>query len=434
MRIADWRSKQSCISYLKQVSFVKLEEMPMPIILFALMLGVFCVGTAEIVVSGLLPIVASDLSVSVPEAGLLVTGYALGVTIVGPFVTLLTTRVPRKTLVLGLMGLFVLGNIWAVFAPDYQMLMAARVFTSLSHGTFVAVAFNLAARLSPANKQGSAMAKIALGFNMANALGAPLGAFIGQNLGWRATFVAIVVIAVFTIALIAAFMPSISPRSEQARTGTLRRELSVLTHSNLQFAVVTTVLAQGAVFTASTYVVPLMMDVSQFSPSAIAALLVVFGIGAVIGNFAGGRLADGHVMRGITTVLSSLVVVLAVFWMTSIVPLLSAITLFFFGAVGFSIIPSLQARIQSVAVAAPTLALSVNVSAFNLGNGLGAWLGGAVIENGFGVRAVLLAGAALAAISLAITLLSWRLDSRKTPSTREMELGDKCPAVSSEKQ
>ncbi|WP_320198583.1 MFS transporter [Agrobacterium sp. rho-13.3] len=389
----------------------------MSIIIFALMLGVFCVGTAEIVISGLLPIVATDLAVSVPEAGLLVTGYALGVTIIGPFVTLLTGRLPRKALVLGLMGLFVFGNIWAVFAHDYQMLMAARVFTSLSHGTFVAVAFNLAATLSPANRQGSAMAKVALGFNMANALGAPLGAFIGQNLGWRATFVAIVVIAALTMLLIAAYMPKRLPHIEQTTGGTLRREFGALIQPSLLLVVLATVLAQGAVFTASTYVVPLLTDVSQFSPQAIAALLVVFGIGAIIGNFAGGRLADGHVMRGIVIVLTSLVIVLAIFWVTSVVPLLSAITLFVFGAVGFSIIPSLQARIQSVAHAAPTLALSVNVSAFNLGNGLGAWLGGAVIAHDYGVRAVLLAGSGLAALSLAVILLSWVLvDKRQTES------------------
>ncbi|MAM59581.1 MAG: MFS transporter [Salinicola sp.] len=388
----------------------------MSITLFALMLGVFCLGTAEIVISGLLPVVAADLSISVPDAGLLVTGYALGVTIVGPFVTLLTTKVPRKTLILGLMAPFILGNIGAVLASDYQMLMAARIFTALSHGTFVAVAFSLAVTLSPPNKQGSAMAKIALGFNLANALGAPLGTFIGQNLGWRATFVAIIVIAAISVALIAIFMPSNLPRSEQAMPRAMRREISVLRHPNVVSAVLITVLAQGAVFTASTYVVPLLMDVSLFSPSAVSALLVVFGIGAVIGNFVGGRLADGHVMRGITIVLSSLVMVLVVFWMTSIVPLLSAITLFFFGAVGFSIIPSLQTRIQSVAVAAPTLALSVNVSAFNLGNGLGAWLGGAVIDLGFGVRSVPVAAAALAAVSLAATVLVWGLN-RRVPSS-----------------
>lgn len=384
----------------------------MPVTLFALMLGVFCLGTAEIIISGLLPVVASDLFISLPDAGLLVTGYALGVTIIGPFVTLLTTRVPRKTLVLGLMLPFILGNVWAVLASDYQMLMAARILTSISHGTFVAVAFSLAVTLSPPNKQGSAMAKIALGFNLANALGAPLGTFIGQNLGWRATFVAIVVIAIISIALIAAFMPSNLPQAERSKPGAMRQELSALTHPTLIFVVITTVLAQGSVFTASTYVVPLLMGVSHFNPSAISALLVVFGIGAIIGNFAGGRLADKDALRGVIIVLSSLVIVLIVFWMTSIVPILSAITLFVFGAVGFSIIPSLQARIQSLAVAAPTLALSVNVSAFNLGNGLGAWMGGTVLDLGFGIRAIPLAAAVLAALSLAITVIMWRLNRK----------------------
>lgn len=387
----------------------------MPITLFALMLGVFCLGTAEIIISGLLPIVASDLSVSLPDAGLLVTGYALGVTIIGPFVTLLTSRVPRKTLVLGLMMPFILGNVWAVLASDYQMLMAARILTSISHGTFVAVAFSLAVTLSPPDKQGSAMAKIALGFNLANALGGPLGTFIGQNLGWRATFVAIVIIAVMSVALIAMFMPAKLPQADQAKPGAMRRELSALTNPTLIFAVITTVLAQGAVFTASTYIVPLLMDVSHFSPSAVSGLLIVFGIGAIVGNFAGGRLADKHVMRGVTTVLSSLVIVLVIFWATSIIPVLSAVTLFLFGAVGFSIIPSLQARIQSLAVAAPTLALSVNVSAFNLGNGVGAWMGGSVLDLGFGIRAVPLAAAALAAISLLITLFAWRQSRQQLP-------------------
>ncbi|MCH9691285.1 MAG: MFS transporter [Gammaproteobacteria bacterium] len=387
----------------------------MAITLFALMLGVFCLGTAEIIISGLLPNVAADLSVSLPNAGLLVTGYALGVTIIGPFVTLLTLRVPRKTLMLGLMAPFILGNIWAVLAPDYQTLMAARILTSISHGTFVAVAFSLAVMLSPANKQGSAMAKIALGFNLANAFGGPMGTFIGQNLGWRATFIAIVAIAIISVILIVVFMPSKLAQAQQPKSGAMGRELSTLINPTLAFAVIATVLAQGAVFTASTYIVPLLMDVSYFTPSAVSALLVVFGIGAIIGNFAGGRLADKHVMRGVTIVLSSLVIILIVFWMTSVVPILSAITLFLFGAIGFSIIPSLQARIQALAVAAPTLALSVNVSAFNLGNGLGAWMGGIVLDFGFGIRAVLLAAAVLAVISLAIILLSWRQSRQPMP-------------------
>lgn len=376
----------------------------MSITIFALMLGVFCLGTAEIVISGLLPIVANDLSVSLPNAGLLVTGYALGVTIMGPFVTLFTSKVSRKKLVLGLMMPFILGNIGAVFAPNYLMLMLARIFTSISHGTFVAVAFSLAVALSPVNKQGSAMAKIALGFNLANAFGGPLGTFIGQHFGWRATFEAIIAIAIISTALIAVYMPANLSGTGESKPGTIRRELRELSSPNIVLSVITTILAQGAVFTVSTYIVPLLTGVSHFSSSSVSVLLVIFGIGAIIGNFVGGHIADKSVMRGVTTVLSSLVLVLILFWMTSVVPALSAITLFLFGAIGFSIIPSLQARIQSVAVAAPTLALSINVSAFNLGNGLGAWMGGAVLDLGLNVRSVTLAGAALAAVGLLIAI------------------------------
>lgn len=376
----------------------------MQIIIFALMLGVFALGTAEIAISGLLPVVSQDLSISLSDAGFLITGYALGVTIVGPIVTLFTTRVPRKALIISLLGTFILGNIWTVLAPNYQMLMISRIFTSLSHGTFVAVAFSLAVALSPPDKPGSGIAKVALGFNLANALGAPLGTFIGQHLGWRSTFLVIVLMAVISVLLIIAFMRSSAAKSEQAVPANIRTELQVLKNPYILLALITTVIAQGAVFTASTYVVPILMEVSKFSLNSISALLIIFGIGAICGNFIGGRLADQDVTRGVVIVLSSLTVVLIVFWITSTIPLLSVITLFFFGAIGFSIIPSLQARMQSIAIAAPTLALSINVSAFNLGNGLGAWVGGTVLNFGFNVRTILLAAAILALISLLITV------------------------------
>lgn len=382
----------------------------MPIPVFALMLGVFCVGTAEVAISGLLPNVAADLAVSVPSAGLLVTGYALGVTVIGPAVTLLTTKVPRKALVLVLMAVFTAGNAAAVVAPDYGVLMAARVFTAMSHGTFVAVAFSLAAAISAPDKQGSAMAKIALGFNLANALGSPLGTFVGQRFGWRFTFVAIALVAGLTIVLIALFMRP--PAQQQAATGRerLRQEVAALRSPVLAVAVVVTVLAQGAVFTTSTYLVPILQEVSGFAPASISVLLVVFGVGSVVGNFAGGRLADGDVGRAVLAVLAVLTAVCLVFWLCGPVPALAVAALFLFGASGFSIIPSLQAHIQRIAIAAPTLALSVNVSAFNLGNGFGAWLGGQVLDLGWGTGAVPLTSAAVCGLALLLAAAShwWR--------------------------
>lgn len=378
----------------------------MPIPVLALMLGVFCVGTAEVAISGLLPEVAADLAVTVPTTGLLVTGYALGVTVIGPLVTLLTTKVPRKQLVLGLMAVFVVGNLASVVAPSYGVLMAARVFTATSHGTFVAVAFYLAALISPPDRKGSAMAKIALGFNLANALGSPLGTLVGQRFGWRAAFVAIALVAVVTAVLIAMFMrPPAEQRREPGRAD-LRAELVALRSPALGMAVVITVLAQGAVFTTSTYLVPVLQEVSGFAPGAMSLLLVVFGIGSVVGNFAGGRLADGDVFRGVLVLLAVLTAVCALFWLGAPVPVPAVLALFAFGASGFSIIPSLQAHIQTIAAAAPTLALSVNVSAFNLGNGFGAWLGGQVIDFGWGVRSVLVTSAVVCGLSLALAGVS----------------------------
>ncbi|MBK0869287.1 MFS transporter [Saccharopolyspora sp. HNM0986] len=381
----------------------------MPIPVFALMLGVFCVGTAEVAISGLLPNVAADLVVTVPSAGLLVTGYALGVTVIGPAVTLLTSRVRRKPLVLGLMAVFVAGNLVAVVAPNYGLLMAARVFTATSHGTFVALAFYLAVLIAPPGRKGSAMAKISLGFNLANALGSPLGTFVGQRFGWRSTFAVIAVVAIVTVVLIAVFLHPPADRAQPAGRSNLRAEVRELGSPALGMAVVITVLAQGAVFTTSTYLVPILQDVSGFAPGLMSALLVVFGVGSVCGNFAGGRIADGHVLRGVLLLLSTLTAVCALFWVVAPVPALAVGAVLLFGAAGFSIIPSLQTHIETIAAAAPTLALSVNVSAFNLGNGLGAWLGGQVIDLGMGTRSVLLTSAVVCGASLALTAGSYLL-------------------------
>ncbi|WXB00302.1 MFS transporter [Pendulispora brunnea] len=371
------------------------------------MLGVFCVGTAEIVISGLLPEVSSDLGVSLPSAGQLVTAYALGVSVLGPLITLWTSRWPRKSLVIALMGVFLLGNVASMLAPGYRTLLLARLFTSLSHGTFTAEAFHSAAATAPQEKQASAMAKIALGFNLANALGAPLGTLLGQRVGWRFTFLAVVLGAAMTMFLLARLMPA-SPVAGGG-SANLKNELRIFRRPSMHVVVLTTVLAQAAVFTASTYVVPLLRDVAHFEASAIPGLLILCGVGAVIGNFLGGHMADGNPRRGVIVTLGSLSVVLTTFWAASTTPLGAGCALFLFGLTGFSIIPSLQSRIQSISLEAPTLALSINVSAFNLGNGLGAWIGGQVIDLGWGLRFVLIMAAAVALFSLMLALgSSWK--------------------------
>ncbi|MEV0038414.1 MFS transporter [Streptomyces sp. NPDC050804] len=397
----------------------------MPLPLLALMLGVFCVGTAEVVIAGILPEMSADLGVSIPTVGLLVTGYALGVTIGGPVITMLTVKRSRKALLLGLMGIFIVGNVVAALAPNYATLMGARVFTSFSHGTFAAVAWHVAALMSPPDKQATAMAKIALGFNFANVLGSPIGTFIGQQLGWRATFVFITAFAVLCTLLVYKFVPrNLSTGSETAvEDASLREQLKVFRNGSLQLSMLITVLAQGAVFTTSTYLAPLLRDVGHFAAPMVGVLLIVFGIGSVLGNILGGRAADANVMRGVLRAQAALLVALLLFWVASPHQLPAVIALFLFGAAGFSIIPALQARILSVASAAPALALSANVSAFNLGNGLGAWLGGTTIDLDFGVRAVTLTAALATSLALILSLAMWARGRRVSAESAALDTG-----------
>ncbi|MBN3932897.1 MFS transporter [Streptomyces verrucosisporus] len=416
---------------------LRKARVAMPLPLLALMLGVFCVGTAEVVIAGILPEMSADLDVSIPMAGLLVTGYALGVTFGGPVITLLTTKWARKTLLLTLMGVFIVGNVIAALAPNYGTLMGARIFTSFSHGTFAAVAWHVAALMSPPDKQATAMAKIALGFNFANVLGSPIGTFIGQQFGWRATFVYITAFAVLCHLLIYRFVPgTLSTESDEAAEEgvSLREQMKVFRKGSLQLSMLITVLAQGAVFTTSTYLAPLLRDVGHFAAAMVGVLLIVFGIGSVLGNVLGGKAADANVMRGVLRAQAALLVALLLFWVASPYQIPAAIALFLFGAAAFSIIPALQARILAVASAAPALALSANVSAFNLGNGLGAWLGGTTIDLGFGVRSVTLTAALATSVALALSLIMWarsRSESSDLPaleaSTTDTALTRKAP-------
>ncbi|MFG2022844.1 MFS transporter [Streptomyces sp. NPDC048825] len=409
----------------------------MPLPLLALMLGVFCVGTAEVVIAGILPEMSADLDVSIPSAGLLVTGYALGVTIGGPVITLLTTKWSRKALLLSLMGVFIAGNVIAALAPNYATLMGARVFTSLSHGTFAAVAWHVAALMSPPDKQATAMAKIALGFNFANVLGSPIGTFIGQQFGWRATFAYVTAFAVMCHLLIYKFVPSaLSTESDETaeEPASLREQMKVFRKGSLQLSMLITVLAQGAVFTTSTYLAPLLRDIGHFAPAMVGILLIVFGVGSVLGNILGGKSADANVMRGVLRAQTALLAALLLFWAAAPHQIPAAVALFVFGAAGFSIIPALQARILAVASAAPALALSANVSAFNLGNGLGAWLGGTTIDLGFGVRSVTLTAALATTIALVLSLAMWARGRRESPelpaldaSTADVALSQKTP-------
>lgn len=380
---------------------------------YLLMLGVFCVGTAEIVISGLLPLVSNDLDVSVSMAGLLVTGYAVGVTIAGPLVTLASTAVRRHALIFTLLAIFIIGNLATFLAPTYELVMAARLVSSFTHGTYVALAFGIAGAMSDPNKQGAAMARISLGFNLANALGGPLGAFIGQNLGWRATFLFIAAFSAVTLIALVFFIPRNLPTPDRLTFAVIKGEARELKNVSVMVAVVITVLAQAAVFASSTYIVTSLEEVAGFASSTVPILLVVFGVGAICGNFAGGRLADAFPKSGSLIAVAAVLVGSLLWWAGLFLEATAFPALFLFGAMGFSIIPALQARVLAAAQFAPTLALSLNVSAFNLGNGLGALAGGLALD-AFGGNATIipLSGAALAALSLVIGLIYAKISAK----------------------
>ncbi|MGW2939074.1 MFS transporter [Streptomyces sp. NPDC001156] len=381
----------------------------MPLALLALAIGTFGLGTTEFVPMGLLPQVAADFHVTIPTAGLLVTGYALGVAFGAPLMTALGTKMPRKRMLMVMMGLFILGNLLSALAPSFGLMMVGRIVTSLAPGAFFGIGAVLAAELVAPEKKASAIAIFFTGLTVANVVGVPLGTYIGQAAGWRTTFVLVASLGVIGLLSIAKFVPEL-PRPEGVH---LRHELAAVRKPQVLLALAMTVLGFGGVFAAITYIAPMMTHVAGFSDSAVTWLLVLFGIGMVIGNLLGGRFADRALMPMLYTTLGGLAVVLGVFTLTAHSEVLAAITVLLVGAFGFATVPPLNVRVIDKAHGAPTLAAAVNAGAFNLGNALAAWLGGLVIAAGFGYTSPNWVGALMTASSLGLALWSAALERRE---------------------
>ncbi len=345
----------------------------MPAALLALAIGAFGIGTTEFVIMGLLPEVATDFGVSIPSAGLLISGYALGVVVGAPLLTAIGSKVSRKTVLVALMGVFIAGNLVSALAPSYGVLMTGRIVAALSHGAFFGVGSVVAASLVPKAKQASAIALMFTGLTVANVFGVPGGTALGQQFGWRSTFWAV------------------------------------------------TALGFAGVFASFTYIAPMMTEVAGFSSGAVTWLLVLFGGGLVVGNLLGGKAADRSLMPSLYVILALLAVVLAAFVFTAHGQLTSMATIAVFGAAGFATVAPLQKRVMDKAKGAPALASAANIAAFNLGNAIGAYLGGLTIEHGLGYTAPNWVGAALAASGLAVALTSGLLDRRRTPLVVEQQ-------------
>lgn len=393
----------------------KLVNMPksgsMPIALWALTICVFAVGTAEYVVSGILPKLSEGLGVSILTAGQLVTIYAATIVLAGPLLTALSGRLPRKPLMLGLLGLFLFGMLLSSVAPSFEVLVAARVLSALSHATFFALCTVVAIQLVPAERAASAIATVASGLTLATVFGVPLGSLIGNAYGWRATFWALAAVAALGMLAVARLVPEGAPNAVRA---SLRDELAVFRRRGVQLALCMTVFGYAGVFTAYTYIVPLLEDVTRFSSGAVPVLLLVFGVGALMGNFVAGKLADKRLMASIVGIFGAMIVVLGALGLAITSQAATAILLFLFGFMAFATVPGLQTRIITAAAGAPRLAAATNISAFQLANALGAGLGGLVVASSLGLRGLMFVAIVPTAIGLAITLYALRHDRRES--------------------
>ncbi|MFK0257841.1 MFS transporter [Streptomyces sp. NPDC090445] len=383
----------------------------MPLALLALAIGAFGIGTTEFVIMGLLPEVAAGYGVSIPTAGFLVTGYALGVVLGAPLMTVLGTRIPRKRMLMLLMGLFVAGNVLSALAPVFGVMLAGRVVASLAHGAFFGIGSVVAAELVAPEKKAGAIAMMFTGLTVANVVGVPLGTLVGQTLGWRTTFLIVAALGVVGLLGIARLVPDL-PRPEGVR---IRHELAAFRNVQVLLAMAMTVLGFGGVFAAITYITPMMTEVAGFADTSVTWLLVLFGLGMVGGNLLGGRYADRALMPMLYASLGALALVLALFTLTAHSKAGAAVTVVLIGALGFATVPPLQKRVLDQAAGAPTLASAVNIGAFNLGNALAAWLGGLVIAAGLGWTAPNWVGAALAGSALVLALVSGALERRTAP-------------------
>jgi DHA1 family inner membrane transport protein len=372
--------------------------------LLALAIGAFGIGTTEFTPMGLLPVIAEGVNASIPEAGMLITAYALGVMVGAPLMTLALGRLRVKTALMLLMGIFVVGNLLSAAAPGYFTLLAARLVTSLNHGAFFGLGSVLAASLVPKDKQASAVATMFLGLTIANIGGVPGATWVGQQIGWRMAFVLTAGLGVLAIIALAWTLP----RGEVGKMPHVRRELRVLTRSQVLLALGTTVLGAGGMFTLYTYVAPVLQSLAGASPSFVTLALVVIGVGFTLGNWLGGRLADWSLDGSTKLFLAALaLIMLALPWLLSS-QAGALLGLLVWGAATFAIVPPVQMRVMQAAAEAPGLASSVNIGAFNLGNAVGAAAGGAVISAGWGYAAVPWAGAALAAAGLALVVTGSR--------------------------
>lgn len=386
--------------------------------LLALLISTFAIGTTEFIIMGILPQVSNDLNVSISATGLLVSGYAIGVAVGAPLLTILSVKVPRKKLLLGLMIFFVVGNGLCAIAPNYPFLLVARIIAAFSHGTFFGVGAVVASKLVPPEKKTQAVAMIFTGVSLANIVGVPLGTFIGQSLGWRFSFGIVCLLGTISVFGIALLVPKIS----NSDAPNFSKEMTVLKDPQVLLTLLMTILSFVGVFATFTFIAPILTEITGFSESMLTPILLLYGVGLTIGNTVAARLSDWKPMPTLVAMLLLLSIVMGAFSITSHNQMAAVITIFIWGFASFGHVPGFQTRVIEKAKAAPNLASSLNISAFNSGIAIGAYLGGVIIDSGLGLGAVPLFASIFTIVCLLVTIWGWILDSRIKPAALESRM------------
>lgn len=386
----------------------------MPLALFALMVSAFAIGTTEFVIVGLVPTIANDLSVTVPSAGLLVSLYAVGVAVGAPVLTALTGKWERKKVLLSLMTLFVIGNLLAWQAPSYLSLITARVLTGLAHGVFFSIGSTIATSLVAKEKEASAIAIMFTGLTVALVTGVPLGTWVGQAFGWRATFLVVSLLGL--IALIASYL-LIPSNLKKGTVVTLKEQLSVITQPRLLMVYIITALGYGGTFTAFTFLAPILQEVTGFEASSVGWIMLIYGVSVAIGNIWGGKIADEKgPVKALTVIFCGLAITLIILALGMSSKILTIVIVMIWGAFAFGNVPGLQVYVVQLAEKhtpnAVDVASGLNIAAFNIGIAIGAVTGGVIVEN-YKLGDTAWVGAIIVLFALGLTRVSGAMDRRK---------------------
>ncbi|APU40851.1 MULTISPECIES: Cmx/CmrA family chloramphenicol efflux MFS transporter [unclassified Streptomyces] len=397
----------------------------MPVAVYVLGLSVFALGTSEFMLSGLLPPIADDMGVSIPQAGLLISAFAIGMVIGAPLLAVATLRLPRRTTLIALISLFGLGQVAGALAPSYELLFASRVVAAFACAGFWAVGAAVAIAMVDKDQRARAMAVMIGGLSIANVLGVPAGAFLGEHLGWRSAFWSVAAASAVALVGILVLIPRIPLPAERP---TLRRELRIYGDRQVWLAIGVTALGAGGVFCAFSYLSPLLTDVAGLDSRWVPWVLGLFGIGALVGTTIGGRVADAHLFGVMIWGITASTAFLTLLALLAPVAVAAVALSFLLGVSAFFTAPALNARMFNVAGAAPTLAGATTTAAFNLGNTGGPWLGGTVIDAGLGFSATAWAGAAMTVTAIALAVTALRLDRRTPPRATRVVAGSGTPA------